>query len=200
MRRLRVQWKSEADEMMKRKVDILTDEVRERLAANREGALTTRQWIDLVTEPLTGFLVLLAPAILILGLRVIPGLRIGFPMILLIGGALLAWLLISRARHYARMPVSFGRFFSDVRPRPVWQFWRPVMFYRENDDPLVFNNWQPPRAPLRFNAEYLIYYMEDRGKRTILSIAPADHAEAKRWLPTTQFHERYNRRSGRRIR
>jgi hypothetical protein len=186
--------------MYKRKVDMVSEETRERLAVNREGALTTRQWLDLVTEPLTGILLLIAPAILIIGLRVAPGLRISIPLLVIIGLGLLAWMLIARARRYARMPISFGRFFADVRPRPMWQFWRPTMFYRENDDPIIFNAWQPPRAPLRFNAEYLIYYMEDGKRRTILSIAPADHEEAKRWLPTPQFHERYNRRSGRRIR
>lgn len=185
---------------MKRKVEHLSEEMRERLAANREGQLTTRQWIDLVTEPLNMILLLIAPAVLIFGLRVFPRFRFSVPLIILIGIGLIGYMLISRARRYARLPIRFGRFFADVRPRPAWQFWRPIMFYRENDEPLIFDAWQPPRPPLRFNAEYLIYYIEDRKRRTILSIAPMDHDETKRWMPTAQFHERYNRRVGRRIR
>lgn len=180
--------------MAKRKREVVSDEMRERLVVNREGKLTTGQWLEITTEPLITLLLLLAPALLILGPRLGVLIRFGWWLILLVAIAALVMPIVSRARRYARLPVHFGRFYADVRDRPWWQFWRPSVFYSEDDEPTDFRRWLAPRPPLKINGEYLVYYLNDRDRKVILSLAPADHEEAERWQPTYQFKLRQTRR------
>jgi hypothetical protein len=185
--------------MEKRKNELVSKEMRERLNVNRDGQLTRDQWIDLLLEPsMIGGVI--GVAILMLVVIRLPFMRGGLPLLLFIAALALTWYLVTRARRFTRLPVSYGRFFADVRARPWWQFWRPYIFYKENDTPVEFMRWLPPRPILRINGEYMVYFLEDGNQRIILSLAPTNHDEAGTWQPTTLFHERYNKRSGKRIR
>jgi hypothetical protein len=178
----------------KRKREVVNEDMRERLVVNREGKLTTGQWLELTTEPLVTLLLLLAPALVILGPRLVVLLRFGWWLLLLLAVAALIFPLLMRARRYARLPVHFGRFYADVRDRPWWKFWQPSLFYDEDDQALEFKRWLAPRPPLKINGEYLVYYLNDRDRRVVLSLAPADHEEAERWQPTYQFKLRQAKR------
>ncbi|NDJ61078.1 MAG: hypothetical protein GYB67_08125 [Chloroflexi bacterium] len=184
--------------MTKRKRDMVSDEMRERLATNREGRLTTGQWLEITGEPIILLLLLSAPLLFVLGPRLAALVRFSLPLVLLLLLAILIVPILARARRYARTAVHFTRLQAGVRARPWWMFWQPDIFHTPADEPVRFSSWLAPRPPLAINREYLIYYLEEpSGRRVLLSLAPADHEEADRWQPTPQFNERYTRRTGR---
>jgi hypothetical protein len=41
------------------------------------------------------------------------------------------------------------------------------------------------------NEPYLIYYLEERGKKILLSYAPSNHPQAQFWYPTPAFRRRH---------
>jgi hypothetical protein len=111
-------------------------------------------------------------------------------LILIAGLVLLP--LVLRAQRYARLPIHFANLISDVPFRP---WWRPMVFYTEADEPVEFKRRLAPSMPIRIDAEYLVYYLEDGNQRVLLSFAPADHEDAEKFLPTERFKLRFNQRT-----
>lgn len=178
--------------MFKRKRYVVTPEMRERLLANRDGKLTSSQWLSIVTRPLLAMLLLFGLAIIVFGPRMLLlTSRLWWLGLLLIGGLMLAP-LIMRAQRYARLPVHFARLYSDVPFRP---WWRPMVFYTEADEPVEFKRRLAPSMPVRIDAEYLVFYLEDGNQRVLLSFAPADHEDAEKFMPTERFQLRFKQRS-----
>jgi hypothetical protein len=177
------------------KPDVMVKQMQERLTVNREGLLTRSQWIDLLIEPVVIIAFVAAAALIFFSLRM-AFVRSIVPLLMLIGGGALVYFVWQRAKRYQRLPINYGRYFADVQMRSWWQFWRPFTFYRANDDVVYFDRWIPPRIPLRITGEYMVYYLDTGKQRVLLSLAPVD--EVERWKPTPAFHERYQRRGGRR--
>lgn len=177
--------------MFKRKRYVLTPEMRERLMANRDGKLTSSQWISIVTRPFLSVLLLFGLAIIVFGPRLVILIRFWWLGLILLA-ALIVVPLALRAQRYARLPIHFVRLYADVPFRP---WWRPTIFYTEDDEPIVFKHRLAPPMPLRIDGEYLIYYLEDGNQRVLLSLAPADHEDAEQFLPTERFKLRYSRRT-----
>jgi hypothetical protein len=175
--------------------DRIPPEMRARLRANREGRLTADQWKDLATQPLATLLVLLAPAILILGPRLaLMTARawwiVGVTLLLVVVAP-----LVLRARRYARAPIHFATLYTPDQLRPFWMFWKPDVFYTQKGEPVRFSQRLAPRIPLQRNSAYMIYYLEDPGGKVLLSIAPLRHPEADKWRPTEAFETRFARRA-----
>jgi hypothetical protein len=169
---------------MKRKRDQVTEPMRNRLMANRDGRMYRDQWLDIVTDPLVTLLLLLAPALLVL-------------VLLLVMLALLVVPVAFRARHYARAPVHFEVLYGDANPRPPWMFWRPQVFYTGDGQPVRFGRRLAPFMFVRPEQAYLVYYLRDTSGNVLLSLAPADHPDAERWQPSKFFESRFTRRTAR---
>jgi hypothetical protein len=182
--------------MEKPKNDFISDEMRVRLLANRNGKLTIQQYKDVITAPLATLLVLLAPLIVILGARLaVLSLR-GLWIVLLVGLVVVLVPLVLRARRYARAPVHFAILNAGDHPRSFWEFWKPQVMVRQDGDPTTFRSRLAPYLPLRPNHDYVVYYLEEVGGAILLSLAPADHPDAVQWQPTSVFQTRFKQRTG----
>jgi hypothetical protein len=178
--------------MLKRKRDVVTPEMRNRLLANRDGKLTPDQWLSIVTKPLLWTLMLLGLAVVVFGPRMLLLTARFWWLGLILLVALILVPLMLRARRYARLPLQFARLYADVPFRP---WWRPMVFYTEADEPVAFKRRLAPSINLRIDSEYLVYYLQDGGERVLLSLAPSDHEDAEKFLPTEQFKLRFSRRT-----
>lgn len=182
------------DRMEKRKRDPVVPEMRERLRANRDGRLAPAQWIDMIIQPLIPLLLLLAPALLVFGVRFIALARF-LPLLILLVVLMFAVPAVLRARRYARAPVHFARLYAGIGQNAWWAFWKPTVFYTAADEPFPFKRRLAPSLPLRIDREYLVYYLEEPDGRVLLSAAPVDHDDADSWMPTETFDRRFNQRT-----
>lgn len=180
--------------MEKRKM-IVTPHMRERLLTNRNGKLTSDQWKDMVTEPLVTLLLLLAPAILVLGPRLALAARFLCPA-LLIGVFVLGIMLFFRARRYARARVRYAELYAGEGTPPFWMFWKAPVLFNQHGEALRFPKRLAPYVALQPDQDYMVYYLQDTAELVLLSIAPADHPDAEKWQPTETFHRRFQQRSG----
>lgn len=179
--------------MEKRKRDPVVSAMRERLMTNRDGRLTPGQWGDLIVQPLIVLVLLGGMGLAVFGPRMIALLRFWWiivPLLLLLVIAPVA----ARAYRYARAPVQFARLHAGVQ---AWGLRKPQVFYTEGDEPVLFRQRLAPRLPLKIDAEYLVYFLDEPRGKVLLSIAPADHEDAEHWLPTKGFEARQGRRAGR---
>lgn len=179
------------------KSDVVSPEMRARLARNRDGLLTKDQWLDVVTEPLVTLLVLLAPAALLFGPRLASfSLRGGF-LLLLVVLAVLGVPVFFRARRYARAAVNFGVLQAGSAPASFLLFWKPQTLYTDDGKPMRFNRRLAPFMPLRRDQAYLVYYLDDKDGLVLLSSAPCNHPDAPTWYPSNSFKSRFARRTAR---
>jgi hypothetical protein len=183
--------------MIKGKQDRVTTDMRARLAANRDGRLTTSQWKDIVSEPLVTLLLLMVPGIILLRAKLLFMVVGGGWLIGLAGIIVLMGVLLFRAGRYARAPLHTGAFRAGDQFRPFWMFWKAEIFYDEAGQPVRFYKRLAPHSRSRSGERYLIYYLKESGGNVLLSIAPADHPDASKWQPTPAFEARFARRNGR---
>ncbi|MBZ0304212.1 MAG: hypothetical protein K8J31_31040 [Anaerolineae bacterium] len=177
--------------------DEVSSEMRARLISNRNGKLTVDQWKDMVTEPLTILLLLLAPLVIVMGPRLAAFSIRGWIIVLLVGTTLLSVPLIFRAWRYARAAIHFEKLYAGDHPSPAVLFWRPCVLYTDKGTEVRFTKRLAPVVALRPNHAYIVYYLRDSGQHVLLSLAPAEHPDAERWQPSPAFHERFARRTDR---
>lgn len=177
-------------------IEYVSDEMRTRLEANRDGRLTSDQWKDMVTAPLTVLLFLMLPVALLLGPRLLPLAGRGIIIALVLALVVIVVPMIFRARRYARAPLQFERFYAGHNPTPLWLFWRPLVLYTADGEPVRFKKRLAPYTLLHSNRSYMVYYLREPDHNVLLSIAPADHPEAEQWQPSVFFNNRQARRAG----
>lgn len=178
--------------MLKRKRDVVSPEMRDRLRSNRDGRLSVDQWFSIVTRPLMWLLLLVVAAVLVFGPRMfLLTARFWWLGVILL---LLVFVLplTLRARRYARLPIHFARLYGESKTSP---FRRTTTLYTAAETPVEFKRRLMPKILLRDEGEYLVYYLEDPSERVLLSMAPADHDDAEQFLPSEQFKLRFNRRN-----
>ena len=180
--------------MKKTKRDTVTADMRARLAANRDGKLTSNQWKEIVTEPLATLLLLLVPGIILLRARIFYFVAGGGWAIGLLVVVMLAWVILRRAGRYARAPIHMGVFRAAEQFRPFWMFWKAEIFYDEAGQTMRFHKRLAPAASHNADQRYLIYYLKDRDGQILLSIAPAEHPDAAGWQPSPAFQSRFAQR------
>jgi hypothetical protein len=166
------------------------------LRTNRDGRIATDQWLDLVTEPLVILLLVVAPALIILGPRFsMFAVTLRVPILLLLGLLLLVLPIVLRARRYARAPIKFDVMYADHNPAAPLMFWRAQRFETKDGGEMRFGKRLSPPMYFRPGSPYLVYYLEDGDTNVLLSVAPADHADAEKWYPTKFFELRQRRRA-----
>jgi hypothetical protein len=181
--------------MRNSKRDTVTTDMRARLAANRDGKLTSTQWKEIVTEPVATLLLLLVPAIILLRARIFYYLAGGGWLFGVLGIVILIGVILIRAGRYARAPIHMGVFRAAQQFRPFWMFWKAETFYDEAGQTVRFYKRLAPAAPHNADQLYLIYYLKDRDGQVLLSIAPAEHPDAAGWHPSPAFQSRFAQRS-----
>ena len=175
-------------------IEHVTEHMRSRLAQNREGRLTSDQWKDMVTEPLTVLLLLMVPVVIFIGPRVLAFGARGLIFVLLTALLVMVIPLIFRARRYARAAVQFERLYAGDNPTPITRFWQPLELYSADGQPIRFKKRLAPYTLLHPNRSYLVYYLREHDHNVLLSLAPAEHPEVDKWLPTTTFYNRQAQR------
>lgn len=162
------------------------------LASNRNGKLNGDQWRELVLEPLAPLLFLLLPAILFLG----PRLALLSWKVVLAGLVFFAVWMIYRARRYARLPIHSAVLYLSEQKLSSWKVWKPPVMQLESGDQVYFGQRLAPHVPLKKGEAYRVYYLQDRGKKILLSLAPVAHPQAQLWEPSAQFEQRFRQRRG----
>jgi hypothetical protein len=167
------------------------------LLHNRHGRMTSDQWLILVTEPLLPIILLIIP---VLAVAAHPAGRL-----LWRAGGVARWLLpvlalavlvmlLLRARRYAGMALQQAVFYGQ-NPAPFAQRWRrKTTLLNTLGHPFSFDNIATPSITLSPDAAYLVYYLEERSRRVLLSLAPLEHEDAEQWQPSEQFLQRQAKR------
>jgi hypothetical protein len=171
----------------------VSDEMRRLLAMNREGKLTSDQWLAAVFEPLTPLLIFLTPFIVLLAAQagrvgVLLGLGLG------LGGTL--WLGLSRMWRYARAPIQYGVMTASGDFQPIRLF-GPPKFDAADATAFAFKRRYTPKFTLSKGARYGVYWMHDGNAPVLLSLSPIEHPNAGSWKPSPAFELRRAKRSRR---
>ncbi len=156
--------------------DLLAD-----IKRNREGRLSSRQRIELVTEPLATLLLLSVPLILIAG-RYGPGGRI-FVLALVVGFALT---IVLRALRFARVKLFYRVLFAE-RLSARWMFWRKTTLTDKSGEPVPFDHRLSRKLKIKPDQSLHVYYVEAAGRRIMLNMTPRDHPQSALAEPSDNF-------------
>ena len=162
----------------------LPDELKNDLSRNREGRLSSRQWIQLITEPLSTLLLLSVPLILIVG-RYGPAGRLFVLLIVLGFGLTIAF----RAVRFSRVKLHYRVLYVE-QLRPRWMFWRKINLVTKTGDTLQFDHHIISKLKLQPDQAMMTYYIDIGDRRVLVSLVPQKHPEAKLAQPTSQFKSR----------
>ena len=159
----------------------LTRELRKDFQRNRDGKLSTRQWIELITEPLTSLLLLSVPLILLAG-RYGPAGRL-MVLALVAGFALTMGL---RALRFARVKLSYRVLFAE-RLHARWMFWRKTTLTDKAGQPIRFDHRLGSKLKVKTDQPLHVYYIEAGGRRIVVNMLPQKHPEASLAEPSEYF-------------
>lgn len=159
----------------------LSRETRNDLMRNREGRLSSRQWLQLITEPLTTLLLLSVPLILIAG-RYGPAGRL--IVLALIGAFVLT--MAMRALRFARVKLCYRVLYADASA-PRWRLWRKTTLASKSGDAIRFDHRLSGRLSLQPDQALHAYYIEAGGRRILLTALPKRHPESELAEPSIHF-------------
>lgn len=160
--------------------DLPADMIKD-LQRNRDGRLSSRQWIALITEPLSALLLLSIPLILLAG-RYGPAGR----LIVLALAAAFAITIAMRAWKFARVKLSYRVLFAEqVTPR--WQFWKKTTLTSKSGDQVRFERRLSNKLSLEAEQSLHVYYIESGGRRIMLNMLPRSHPRAEIAEPSSTF-------------
>ncbi len=180
----------------KPKREVVSSEMRASLLTNRHGLLTSGQWREMVFEPLIVLLLLLVPTIMVLRSTLLAFVVGAFWMVGLAGVIGVAAMIFLRARRYARLPLYYAVMTADTTSQPAWKFWgRGNQFLTANEDSVRFSRRLAPPMPVQDGAPYMLYYLREGDRYTLLSLAPVEHPNADSWKPSSSFEDRFQRRT-----
>ena len=159
----------------------LSRETRNDLKRNRDGRLSSRQWLQLITEPLTTLLLLSVPLILIAG-RYGPAGRL--IVIALIGAFVLT--MAMRALRFARVKLCYRVLFADgLQSR--WKLWRKTTLASKSGETIRFDHRLSGRLKLEPDQALHAYFVEAGGRRILLTVLPKRHPDAELAEPSSHF-------------
>lgn len=159
----------------------LSRETRKDLERNRDGRLSSRQWLQLITEPLTTLLLLSVPLILIAG-RYGPAGRL--IVIVLIGAFVLT--MAMRAWRFARVKMCYRVLFADGSGAR-WKLWRKTTLASKSGDAIRFNHRLCGRLKVEPDQALHTYYVEAGGRRILLTAVPKRHPDSELAEPSARF-------------
>ena len=161
--------------------DELPSELLADIRRNREGRLSSRQRIELVTEPLATLLLLSVPLILIAG-RYGPAGRVF--VLLLVAGFVLT--MVMRAMRFARVKLCYRVLFAE-RLSARWKIWRKTTLTDKSGEPVRFDHRLSRKLKIKPDQSLHVYYVEVGDRRIMLNMTPRDHAQAELAEPSDNF-------------
>ena len=148
---------------------------------NRDGRLSSRQRVELVTEPLATLLLLSVPLILIAGRYGAAG-RV-FVLALVAGFALT---IVLRALRFARVKLCYRVLFAE-RLHARWMFWRKTTLTDKRGEPVRFDHRLSRSTKIKPDQSLHVYFVEAAGRRILLNMTPRDHPQAEVAEPSDDF-------------
>lgn len=162
----------------------LSSEFKKDVQRNRDGRLSSRQWIALITEPLISLLLLAVPLILLVGRGGIAGRYI----VLIVMGAV-AVTMVFRAFRFARVTLHY-RVLHVETARKRWMFWRKLKLTTKMGDTITFDQQITTKLNLPLNQAVHAYYIVIADRKILVSLLPEKHPQANLATPTNQFSRR----------
>ncbi len=161
----------------------LSRETRDNLNRNRDGRLSSRQWLQLITEPLTTLLLLSVPLTLIAG-RYGPAGRL--IVIALIGAFVLT--MAMRALRFARVKLCYRVLFADGA-QSRWKLWGKTALASKSGASIRFDHRLSGRLNVEPDQALHAYYVEAGGRRILLTAVPKRHPDAELAEPSIHFEQ-----------
>ncbi len=162
-------------------IDNLPKELLKDFERNREGRLSSRQWLKLVTEPLSTLLLLSVPLVLLAG-RYGPAGRI--IVLALVAGFALT--ILFRAIRFARVKLCYRVLFAE-QLHPRWMFWRKTTLTNKSGEAIRFDHRLGSKLKLKTDQALHVYYIEAGGRRILLNMLPRKHPQATLAEPGEYF-------------
>lgn len=163
------------------RTDKLSREARNDLARNREGKLSSRQWLQLITEPVTTLLLLAVPLVLLVARYGAAGRVI---VLIMVAGFILT--IGMRAVLFARAKLSYRVLYADGLPAR-WKFWRKSTFASKSGEAIRFDHRLGERLKLKPEQALHVYYVEAGGRRILLNMIPKRHPQGELAEPSESF-------------
>ena len=151
------------------------------LKRNREGRLSSRQRIELVTEPLATLLLLSVPLILIAGRYGPAGRVLVFALV-----AGFALTIVMRAMRFARVKLCYRVLFAE-RLSARWMFWRKTDLTDRKGEAVRFDHRLSRKTKIKPDQSLHVYFVEAAGRRILLNMTPRDHPQADFAEPSDYF-------------
>lgn len=148
---------------------------------NREGRLSSRQWLQLITEPLTALMLLSVPLIVLVGRFGVAG-----RVIVLAVAAGFGLTIGLRAIRFARAKLCYRIVFAEER-RGRWRFWRRTVLTSKAGEEIRFDHRLAGSRKVEHNQALQAYYTEVAGRRILLSVIPQRHPLAAAAEPSERF-------------
>ena len=163
--------------------DKLPSETLQNLARNREGRLSIRQRMELITEPLTTLLLLAVPLILLAGRYGPAGRAVVIVLIAAFGLT-----MVLRALRFARVRLRYRVLFAEGLPAR-WMVWRKTTLASKSGEAIRFDHRLSGKLKIKPDQAMHVYYVEAAGRRILLNMIPKKHSQAELAEPS-EFFER----------
>jgi len=164
--------------------DTLSNELKKDLQRNREGRLSTRQWMELISQPLTTLLLLAVPIILLIG---------RYPLIrryvILLVVVAFGITILFRAIRFARVKLHYRVLYVE-KTHPRWMFWRKLTLVTKLGEPFVVDQNIATNLNLTPNQAMQVYYIDMFNRHILVSALPEKHPQAAFANPTQLFKSR----------
>ncbi|MDE2749359.1 MAG: hypothetical protein OXI34_10370 [Chloroflexota bacterium] len=148
---------------------------------NRDGRLSARQRVELITEPLATLMLLSVPLILIAGRYGPAGRTV---VLALVAGFVIT--IVLRALRFSRVKLCYRILFAE-RLHPRWMFWRKTILTDRAGEPFRFDQRLSRKAKIKPDQSLHVYYVEAAGRRILLNMTPRDHPQAEHAEPSDSF-------------
>ncbi|MEM6527766.1 MAG: hypothetical protein AAF653_05700 [Chloroflexota bacterium] len=156
------------------------------LKENGRGKLAYDQWMELVTLPLLPMLLASVPVIVLFafspvgGLQILRVARFGGVVVLLVL-VLIIGALVVRGIRLSKLPVHQAKLYAGAESDLFSRFSRTFVMYTRGGDPIEFNNMLRGKPDLIPDEPYVVHFLEDEERRTMVSYGIASHPNADEW-------------------
>lgn len=165
----------------------LSKELLKDFQRNRDGRLSTRQWLELAAEPLTTLLLLSVPLALLLGRYGMGGRLL---LLALVAGFILTIAL--RAFRFSRVKLCYRILYPEAN-HARWLFWKKTVFASKSGEAVRFHKRIAGKIKLQPDRAMCVYYFDFGERRVLVSMIPEEHPKADLAEPSAAFLNRGGR-------
>ena len=151
---------------------------------NREARLSSRQWLELITEPVVSLLLLSVPLVLIFGRYGMAGRLL---VLALIAGFLLT--IAIRAIRFARVKLCYRVLYAE-QLQPRWKFWRKTVLTSRTGETVRFQHKIAGKLKIKPDDALHVYFVRAGDRSILVSMIPQEHPKAELAEPSDDFVRR----------